>query len=100
MQWRCLRGGEECSSYPFLNLLTGWGEWSASRPSRTLPPGKRLAVPTVQEAVWAPEAVWTQRLEAKSSASVGDRTPLVHFVVKHSTDSAYMHIKSLILEIA
>jgi hypothetical protein len=33
-----------------------------------------------------PEPVWTQRLEEKSSVSVGDRTPVVHFVVRHYTD--------------
>jgi hypothetical protein len=51
------------------------GEWSASRPGRALPPGKCPPVPIVQEAGWAPEPVWTQRLEEKSSASVGDGTP-------------------------
>jgi hypothetical protein len=33
---------------------------------------KGLPVPIVQEAGWAPEPVWTQRLEETSSASVGD----------------------------
>jgi hypothetical protein len=42
------------------------GEWSASRPSRSLPPGKGPPVPIVQEAGWAPETFWTQRLEEKS----------------------------------
>jgi hypothetical protein len=32
--------------------------------------------------------VWTQRLEENSLASVGDRTPVVHSVVKHYTDRA------------
>jgi hypothetical protein len=53
------------------------GEWSASRPGRALPPG-----PTGQEAGWAPEPVWTQRLEEKSS--VRDRTPVVQSVVRHN----------------
>jgi hypothetical protein len=35
---------------------------TASRPGRALAP-----VPIVQEAGWAPEPVWTQRLEEKSS---------------------------------
>jgi hypothetical protein len=43
-------------------------------------PGKEPPVPIVQEAGWAPEQVWTQRLEEKSSASVGDRTRAVHSV--------------------
>jgi hypothetical protein len=55
-----------------------------------LPRGKdsRYQVPIVQEAGWAQEPVWTQRLEEKSSASVGDRTPLVQSVVSHCTDWA------------
>jgi hypothetical protein len=40
------------------------------------------------EAGWAPEQVWMQRLEEKSSASVGDRTPVVQSVVSHYTDWA------------
>jgi hypothetical protein len=42
----------------------------------------------VQEAGSAPEPVWTQRLEEKSSASVGDRPPVVQSVVRHYTDWA------------
>jgi hypothetical protein len=57
------------------------GEWSASRPGRPLPPGKGPAVPIVQEAGWAPEPVWTQSLEEKSSAPAGDRTPIARSVV-------------------
>jgi hypothetical protein len=57
----------------------GW----ALRPGRALPPGKELSVHIVQEAGWAPEPVWTQRVEEKSSASVGDRTPAVRSVVGH-----------------
>jgi hypothetical protein len=52
------------------------GEWSASRSSRALVPGKGLPVPIVQEAEWAPEPVCTQRIEEKSFASAGDRTPI------------------------
>jgi hypothetical protein len=40
------------------------------------PPGKGLRVPIVQEAGRAPEPVWTQRLEEKSFAPAGDRTPI------------------------
>jgi hypothetical protein len=36
-----------------------------SRPGRALPPGKGPPVPIVQEAGWASEPVWTQRLEEK-----------------------------------
>jgi hypothetical protein len=45
-------------------------------PAALLPPEKGPPVPTVQEAGWAPEPVWTQRLEEKSFASAGDRTPI------------------------
>jgi hypothetical protein len=55
---------------------------------RALPLGKRPPVPIVQEAGWAPEPVWTQRLKEKSSASVGDRTLIVQSVVRHYTDWA------------
>jgi hypothetical protein len=49
------------------------GEWSASRPGCALLPGKG---PPVEEAGWAPEPVWTQRLEEKSFASVEDQTSI------------------------
>jgi hypothetical protein len=54
----------------------GGGERSASRPGRALPAGKESPVPTVQEAGWAPEPVWTQRLQEKSFAPAGDRTSI------------------------
>jgi hypothetical protein len=40
-------------------------------PAALLPPGKGPPLPIVQEAGWAPEPVWTQRLEGKSFASAG-----------------------------
>jgi hypothetical protein len=83
-----LLGERRYSSYSFLTSALEGGEWSASRPGRALPPGKQPPVPTVQEAGWVPEPVWTQRLEEKSSASVGDRTPAVQSVVRHYTDRA------------
>jgi hypothetical protein len=52
------------------------GEWLASRPGHALPPGKGPSVPTGQEAGWAPEPVWTQRLEEKSLAPAGDQTSI------------------------
>jgi hypothetical protein len=45
-------------------------------PAALLPPGKGPLVPIVQEAGWASEPVWTQRLEEKSFAPAGDRTPI------------------------
>jgi hypothetical protein len=52
-------------------------------PAALYPRGKD---PIVQEAGWAPEPVWMQRLEEKSSAPVGHRTPVVQSVVRHYTD--------------
>jgi hypothetical protein len=62
--WRL--GREEYSSYSFTISALDGGELSAWRPGRALPPGKGPPVPIVQEAGWAPEPVWTQRLEEKS----------------------------------
>jgi hypothetical protein len=45
-------------------------------PAALLPPRKGPPVPIVQEAGWAPETVWTQRIEEKSFAPAGDRTPI------------------------
>jgi hypothetical protein len=73
-------GQRRYSSYSYLTSALDGGEWSASRPGRALPP-----VPTGWEAGWAPEPVWMQRLEEKSSAPVGDRTPIVQPVVRHYT---------------
>jgi hypothetical protein len=78
--------GEDYSSYS----LDG-GEWPASRPGRALPPGKGPSVSIVQEVGWAPEPVWTQRLEEKSLChcrrSNLDR-PIVQPVTRHYTDWA------------
>jgi hypothetical protein len=68
-------GGEEYSSYSFTTSALDGVEWSATRPGRALPPGKGPQVPIVQEAGWAPEPVWTQRLEEKSFVPAGDLTP-------------------------
>jgi hypothetical protein len=61
-------GERRYSSYSFLTSALEGGEWSASRPGRALAPGKEPPVPTVQEAEWAPEPAWTQRLEGKFSS--------------------------------
>jgi hypothetical protein len=60
-------GGREGIAPIFLTSALEGGEWSASRPGRALPPGKKPPVPSVQEAGWAPEPVWTQRIEEKVS---------------------------------
>jgi hypothetical protein len=67
-------GGRVSISYSFSTSALDKAEWSASRPGRALPPVKEPPVPIVQEAGWAPEPVWTQRLEEKSSAHAGYRT--------------------------
>jgi hypothetical protein len=71
-----LGGERRYSSYSLTTSAVDGGEWSASRRCRALPPGKGPPVPIVQEAGWAPEPVWTQRLEEKSFASAGDRTQI------------------------
>jgi hypothetical protein len=57
-----------------MEALGGRGDIAPihSRPGRALPPGKGPPVPIVQEAGWAPEPVWRQRLEEKSFAPAGD----------------------------
>jgi hypothetical protein len=52
--------GEAVQRLLILDLGTRWGEQSASRHGRALPPGKRPPVPIVQEAGWAPQPVWTE----------------------------------------
>jgi hypothetical protein len=45
-------------------------------PVALLPPGKGPPVPIEYEAGLASEPVWIQRLEEKSFAPAGDRTPI------------------------
>jgi hypothetical protein len=86
----CMRQrGEEIYLLLCFYLGTTWGEWSASSPGRALPPGERTPpVPTGQEAGWAPEPVWTQRLEKESFASDRDGTPVVQSAVRQYNDGA------------
>jgi hypothetical protein len=78
-------GDRRYSSYSFLTSALEGDEWSASRPGRPLPPDKEPPVPTVQEAGWATEPVWSQWLEEISSASVGDRTRSFQSKVRNYT---------------
>jgi hypothetical protein len=48
-------------------------------------PRDSTPVHIVQEAGWAPQPVWTQRLEKKSFAPAGDRTSVVQSVATHYT---------------
>jgi len=52
------RGWVELHLYSSMTAALEGGEWSATRPGRTLPPGKE-PVPILQEAGWAPGPVWT-----------------------------------------
>jgi hypothetical protein len=54
-------------------------------PAALLPPGKGPPAPIVQEAGWAPEPVWTQRIEEKSFAPAGDRTPIARTPARSQT---------------
>jgi hypothetical protein len=58
-------------SYSFSTSALDGGEWSSSRSDHALPPGKGPPVTIVQEAEWAPEPIWTRRLEKKVLALRG-----------------------------
>jgi hypothetical protein len=73
--WRPL-GERRYSSYSFTTLALDGVSCQRHAPAALLPPGIGPPVPIVQEAGWAPEPVWTQRLEEKSFASAGDRTSI------------------------
>jgi hypothetical protein len=77
------------NSYSFITSAIYGGEWSASRPGRSLLPGNGPPVPTGQEAGWTSELVWTQRLEEKSLASARGSSvdrPVVQPVARHYID--------------
>jgi hypothetical protein len=69
-------------------------------PAALYPRGKDPPVPIGQEAGWAPEPVWTQRLEEKSFrlclGSKLDR-PVVQPVARHYNDGATRHTSNVIL---
>jgi hypothetical protein len=58
-------GERRNSCHSFLTSALGGSEWSGSLPGSALPPGKVPQVPIEQEAGWAPEPVWTQKVEEK-----------------------------------
>jgi hypothetical protein len=87
---KALGGGEEHSSYSYSTSALDGGEWSASRPGRALAPEKGPLVPIVQEAGWAPEAVWTQRLEEKSFAP----TLVLETADDFRSTSSGLHVRS------
>jgi hypothetical protein len=73
--WRRL-GERRYSSYSFTTSALDGVSGQHHAPAELYPPGKGPPVPIVQEARWAPEPVWTQRLEEKFFATAGDRTPI------------------------
>jgi hypothetical protein len=78
------------SSYSFTTSALDGGEWSASRPGRALPPEKGPPLPIVQEAGWAPEPVWTQRVE------VDTRSPLHSPLVPSSEDDSVAYCYDIV----
>jgi hypothetical protein len=74
--WRRLGGKRRYNFYSLLTSVLYRDEWSASRPGRALASVKGPPAPIEQQAGRAPEPVWTQRLDEKSAASAGNRTPI------------------------
>jgi hypothetical protein len=85
------RGLRIYSSYSFTTSALERVSGQRHAPATIYPRGKEHPVPTGQEAGWAPEPVWTQSLEKKSSClcygSKLDR-PVVQSVARHYTDWA------------
>jgi hypothetical protein len=80
-------GERRYSCYSSLTSALDGSEWSASRPSRALPPGKGSPVPTVKETKWAPEPVWTQMLEKKNPLPLSEIEPQIF---RHYTDRVFI----------
>jgi hypothetical protein len=69
-----------------LNLGTRWGvSGQHHAPAALYPRGKDPPYPLYRR-LGGLQPVWTQRLEEKSSVSVGDRIPVVQSVVRHYID--------------
>jgi hypothetical protein len=76
------QGERKYSSYPILTSALDGISGQRHAPA-ALYPAKEPPVPTVQEAGWASEPVWTQRPEEKTITSAGDRNPVVQSAVRH-----------------
>jgi uncharacterized membrane protein len=61
-----LGGERRHSSYSLTTSVLEGVNGQRQAPAALLPPGKGPPVPIGQEAGWATEPVWTQRLEEKS----------------------------------
>jgi hypothetical protein len=76
------------SSYSFTTSALDRASGQRHAPGRALAPRKGPLVSIVQEAGWAPEQVWTQRLEEKSfrlcQGSKLDH-PVVQSLARHYT---------------
>jgi hypothetical protein len=76
------------SSYSLSTSVPDEAEWSASLTGSALPLGKEPPVPILQEAGWASEPVWTQRLEEKYfrlCRGLNLDRPVVQPVARHYT---------------
>ena len=67
------------------------GEGSASRPGRSLPPGK-FPVPILHDAVWAPGPVWTGADRPARSQSLYRLRYSAHLVKNYTTEVSYEHL--------
>ena len=67
------------------------GEWSASRPGRSLLPGKE-PVPILQEGGWAPGPVWTGGNSCPHRDSIPDRQPVASRYTDWATRPIYIYI--------
>jgi hypothetical protein len=77
-----LGGERRYSSYSFTTPALDGVSGQHHAPTALYPRGKAPPVPIVQEAGWAPEPVWTKRIEEKSCAPAGDRTPIAQKEVR------------------
>jgi hypothetical protein len=86
---KALGGESRYSSYSFSTSALDGGEWSASRPGHTLALVKGPLVRIVEEAGWAAELIWTQRLRGKILCVCRGSDlahPVVQPVARHYTD--------------
>jgi hypothetical protein len=61
-------------------------------PAALLPPGKGPPVSIVQEAGWAPQPDWTQRLEEKSFAPAGEKNMIYKINTLRRIDILTMYV--------
>jgi hypothetical protein len=79
--------GERRYSSSFTTSALDRGEWSASRPGRSLPTGKGPPVPIVQETGWAPDTDIRGKISCLCRGSILDLL-VVQSIAKHYTDWA------------